>query len=70
MRSIHWRIGRRTTGKPPDFALAVDDLLVRQDGAQFLTPIHRDFRHVGEAHAVGIIAAISGDGLRSFRLRD
>ena len=36
MRSIHWRIGLRTTGKAADFAFAVDDFFVGQHGAEFV----------------------------------
>ena len=57
MRNIHCRIGRRTTGKSADLALAVDDFLVRQNGAEVRAPIHRNFRDIGEPHAVGIVAA-------------
>ena len=54
--------------KAADLALSVDDFFVRQDGAQLRTPIHRHLRHIGEAHAVGIVAAIGGNGFRFFRL--
>ena len=45
-----------------DFALAVDDFLVGQHGAELRTPVHRHFGDIGEAHGVGIIAGVGGDG--------
>ena len=49
MRSIHWRMGLRTTGKSADFAFAIDDFLVGQDGAELLAPPDRRFGDVGQA---------------------
>ncbi len=55
--------------KPADFAFAIDDFLVRQNGPQLLAPIHRNFGHIRETHVVRIGAAITGDVLGLFRLR-
>ena len=46
----------------PDFALAVDDFLVGQHGAELWAPVHRHFGDIGQAHGVGIIAGVGGDG--------
>ena len=56
MRSIHCRIGRRSTGKPPTSLLPSIDFFVGQHGAEFGAPVHRRFGDVGEADAVGIVA--------------
>ena len=49
MRSTHWRRLRRSTGMVADLALAVDDLLVGEHGAQFRAPPHGALVDVGEA---------------------
>ena len=54
-------------GMAADFALAVNDLLVREHRAEFGAPVHRRIAHVGEADAVGIVAFIRGDGLGALR---
>ena len=50
-------------------AFAVNDFFVGQDGSQIRAPIHRHFGDVGEADAVGIIAAIGRDRFGPLRVR-
>src|SRR6185436_18226157 len=38
-------------GMAADFAFSIDDLLVREHGAEFGAPVHGRFAHVGEAAA-------------------
>ena len=49
-------------GESSDFAFAVDDFFVCQHGAELRAPVHRHFGDIGEAHGVGIVAGVGGDG--------
>ena len=45
-------------GESPHLAFAVDDFLVRQDRAQFRTPVHGRFAHIREALGITISALL------------
>ena len=49
--------------KSADLAFPIDDLFVRQHGAELRAPVDRHLRDIREAHAVGIIAAVGRDRL-------
>ena len=50
--------------KPADFALAVDDFLVRQHGAQRGTPVHGRLGDERQPHAVRVVSRVSSNRLR------
>jgi hypothetical protein len=45
-------------GEAADFAFTVDHFFVREDGAEFGTPIHRSFGNIGEAFGILVIALL------------
>ena len=56
-------------GVAADFALSINDLLIREHRAEFGTPVHRCIAHVGEADAVGVFTFIRRDGFGLVRRR-
>ena len=49
-------------GKAADLTLSISDFLIRQNGAEFRTPVDRSLVDIGQADAVGILPGVGGNG--------